>query len=101
MNDVVKSTELPIGHNRPHGKAPTRQGTADSAATAVAPDIEHAPVQDDPRSWSSIRKVGPGQQLSYTKHLHGDILIGLPEFYSILNFWSFDGCRVCWYYPKS
>lgn len=49
LNDAEKTTEIP--QNSPSD----RRDSIDTAETAV--DIEHVPVQDDPRSWSWLRKV--------------------------------------------
>ena len=39
------------------GKAVTRPQTDVAPPSAVLPDIEHAAVADDPRTWSKARKV--------------------------------------------
>lgn len=64
--NTPKSLDTATSPDRPPENP--RQGTVDSTTLTMV-DIEHAPVQDDPRHWSPFRKVCQCQLPDLLTHL--------------------------------
>jgi hypothetical protein len=96
LSDTDKTTTML--HDLAQSNLPARRDSLDTVKTAV--DIEHVPVQDDPRSWSWLRKVSRNSMFA-SRAEHPNRGRNNLAFQSVPDIGGLDDCWLWWYDSES